>query len=311
MIFILYLLNIETNTMGDVKMKGCRFILIILSTVLFILFILSLSILIIAFNNEVSNLKIYNPSIFNKITFLFTEYENWENLFSPAAVFFTGLSAISTLFLIYLQITIIRDQDISSKKSIFIKCMEQMFTSRNNIINSLSSIDKSYSGIKIFHRLDEIINNSFLMYGKRTFCQRGRENYEFVFYTSIYNLIKKRNNTIPAIFSNIEKFLDFFSNHTLNPYFHNVYATLKMIDESKVLTKSEKEQYLMMLRSQFTQQEFNVIYAHALIYKDNGSRKFKRVIENTSFFHSFHNVYLKKYIDNNMSKEFSYREKAF
>lgn len=243
-------------------MKGCRFILIIASTILFVLTILSLSIFIISFNNEVSNLKIYNPTMSDKVVFLFTEYENWENLFSPAAVFFTGLSAIATLFLIYIQMEIIRDQNNVAKKDIFHRWMEQMFTSRNNILDSILSINCNFSGRKIFHKLSGIINASFFVYKNKKIHKQSDDctSAEFEIYKAIQS-----TDDIKKVFKILDFAIDIFSQHTLNPYFHNIYATLKIIYEDKILTDSEKEYYLLMFRSQFTQQEFTVIYVHALV----------------------------------------------
>lgn len=91
----------------------------------------------------------------------------------------------------------------------------------------------------------------------------------------------------------MEKFIYFvnkkikdMTHGTLAPFFHNVYTTLKMIYENKNLTKNEKNEYIRMVRSHFSQPEFLLIYYHALTYADDEKRKFKKLIENTCFFHS-------------------------
>lgn len=71
---------------------------------------------------------------------------------------------------------------------------------------------------------------------------------------------------------------------TLSPFFHNVYTTLKMIEDNKYLTIEDKNNYFRMIRSHFTQPEFFLIYYHALVYNDDGERKFKKLIEDTCFF---------------------------
>lgn len=205
---------------------------------------------------------------------------------------------------------IIKEQNKLSKKSNFVDWMGQMFASRYNIMDSiLSYTGDDYLGRKSFQRSNRIINISLRIYNNEEVdidCYSSAER-------SLYKkLLEDNSKTLCDVLELIDKQIDKMTGYTLNSYFHNIYATLKIIHQDTTLTYDEKKNYLLMYRSQFTQQELKTIYIHALFYKDSdGNKKFKDIIEKTSFFQSINSIALKKYVLGKLPEDFAYKEGAF
>lgn len=275
-------------------------------------------------DDNIKTLGIYDPGYLSIFRKLIIKLDNWEKVFAPAVVFFTGLSSIATIWLIYLQLKNIKDNNESSKRDIFANCMSQMFSSRNKIVDSISSVDNNYSGINSFQRLNRVANLSLYIYNnEHVYIKQNYSSVEKNIYAKIKEMVSQEKN-FEEILKEIDLGFSKLTKHTLNPYFHNIYATLKMIYEDETLTREEKNRYLLMFRSQFTQQEFKIIYIHALMYADDDTvndqdsgnnlspnNKLKNIIEKTSFFQSFSSSIIKNYVNTNLSTDFAYKEGAF
>lgn len=297
----------------------------------FIILIFSLLVLIFApvfsfviNDDNVKTLGIYDPGYLNIFCELISRLDNWEKVFAPAVVFSTGLSSVATMWLIYLQLKNIKDNNESSKRDIFANCISQMFSSRNKIVDSILSVDHNYSGINSFQRLNRVVNLSLYMYNnEKIYIKSNYSKIEKKIYAKIKDMVLQEKK-FEEILKEIDLGFSILTKHTLNPYFHNIYATLKMIYEDETLTREEKNRYLLMFRSQFTQQEFKIIYIHALMYTDDDTindqdtgnnlspnNKLKNIIEKTSFFQSFSSSIIKNYVNTNLSTDFAYKEGAF
>lgn len=252
----------------------------------FILFVSPVFLYILPDDN-IKMIGMYNPSPSDIFIFLISKLSNWEAIFSPADVFFSGLSALGSFYLIYLQLKTIKEEKNSTQKSIFSALISQMFLLKSNILKSITFIDKKIASEDTFYVLSDIIDNSFFIYiNKSNEDIRYRSDIEHKVYNNIYSIASTEDSII-KILDVINYEINRVTKFTLNAYFHNIYATLKMINDNNIITMQEKDTYILMFCSQFTQQELKVIYIHALIPDANNGLKLKKLIEETGFFRSF------------------------
>ena len=101
--------------------------------------------------------------------------------------------------------------------------------------------------------------------------------------------------------------------HLYSPFYHNVYTTLKMIKCNDLIDEDEKNNYLRIFRAQFSQYEFAIIYYHALVHMDKheNTYKFKKLIEDTCFFHSLADNFLFANITADSFPDYGYKQSAF
>ena len=238
-------------------------------------------------DDNMKMLGMYNPSPSDIFVFLISKLSNWGTIFSPAGVFFSGLSALGSFYLVYLQLKTIKEERNSTQKSIFSALISQMFLLKSNILKSITFIDNKIASEDTFYVLSDIIDNSFFVYiNKSTEDIRYRSTIECKVYNNIYNTVITENSII-KILDAINYEINRVTKFTLNAYFYNIYATLEMINGNNTITMQEKDTYILMFCSQFTQQELKVIYMHALIPDANNGLKLKKLIEETGFFRSF------------------------
>lgn len=252
----------------------------------FILFVSPVFLYILPDDN-IKMLGMYNPNVSDIFVFLISKLSNWGTIFSPAGVFFSGLSALGSFYLVYLQLKTIKEERNSTQKSIFSALMSQMFLLKSNILKSITLIDNKTASEDTFYVLSSIIDKSFIIYkNKSTEDIHDRSVIENEISTNIYHTVSTEDNIVKILdVTNYE--INRVTKFTLNAYFHNIYATLKMINDNDILTTQEKDTYILMFCSQFTQQELKVIYMHALIPDANNGLKLKKLIEETGFFRSF------------------------
>lgn len=253
----------------------------------------------------------YNPSPSDIFVFLISKLSNWGTIFSPAGVFFSGLSALGSFYLVYLQLKTIKEERNSTQKSIFSALISQMFLLKSNILKSITFIDNKIASEDTFYVLSDIIDNSFFVYiNKSTEDIRYRSTIEYKVYNNIYNTVITENSII-KILDAINYEINRVTKFTLNAYFYNIYATLEMINDNNTITMQEKDTYILMFCSQFTQQELKVIYMHALIPDANNGLKLKKLIEETGFFRSFNERGMPFKITNENFPGFGYSARAF
>lgn len=240
----------------------------------------------------------------------FQKPEGLESIYAPIATLFAAFSAGATFFLIYLQqkamdmqqknfLTAQEQQYINYKKNIFEKQIWELFAQKTNISKSLkiNINDLSFKEHEAFIFISSIISYYIELYFKHKINdQYSRDNKFDSFieklpkdYLSILDDIEEsqqQNISIDTLLKVIEIQNNENFKHILSSYHHTIYVTLKMIYENTDLSEEEKNNYIRIYRSQFSQHEFVVIYFHALIHQDNEGKKFKELIENTCFFHS-------------------------
>lgn len=277
-------------------------------------------------------------SLFIEMSFLpdfwlrvFRDISNLENVFSPVAAFFSGLSAFGTTILIYLQIKLNKKQEQDVRRNIFENQIGQMFLMKNEIVKSLSI--KTFSGEKyknrqIFEFLYESIYyllSRYLDSEKLKKQEISLEKFEKVQklkdivhdldeeFGPLYSDDEQGTVTITkasinTILRTIEKHLNEKFKYILSPFYHNVYTTLKMIHSNEDISDIERLNYMRMFRSQFTQHEFALIYFHALVHEE---KKFKILIEKTCFFHSLIEGFIFIDITEKEFPQFGYAPTAF
>lgn len=251
-----------------------------------------------------------NDNIIESIEISLMDTSKYDTLFSPLTVFFAAAGTILTAIVLINQFKTTRIQfesvknqyeatRIQKEESIinnFNSQLNMMILMRTDIINTvvLDNSQKYYSSSDNFKVgkvvFSIIVDNIFQKELKST-----DRNYDL---NSFYPNDNLGTVFLRSLFTGgneecMEKFIYFadkkiskITHGTLSPFFHNVYTTLKMIEDNKYLTIEDKNNYFRMIRSHFTQPEFFLIYYHALVYNDDGERKFKKLIEDTCFFHS-------------------------
>lgn len=258
-------------------------------------------------------------SLFIEMSFLpdfwlrvFRDISNLENVFSPVAAFFGGLSAFGTTILIYLQIKLNKKQEQDVRRNIFENQIGQMFLIKNEIIKSLSVEPlpgEIYKDRHVFEFLYECAYYLLFHYLEEDKLKKQENSFgkteknkaiESVLSPAndgdgqLYNdhkggKVTVKRMSVNSILKLIENKLNREFKYMLSPFYHNVYATLKMINSNTEISDIERSNYMRMLRSQFTQHEFLLIFFHALAYDE---KKFKQLIEDTCFFHSLVQDYI-------------------
>lgn len=237
----------------------------------------------------------------------FLDRSQLENIFAPVAAFFSGLSAIATSYLIYLQMRTIEKSEHENKKLSFERHFFLMFKLRNEIVNSLrfehADILQPVEGKNNFVFFYNVSHKLFTdFFGTNRVVKRyvSGKNVEaekiadgIAQRHEIRDLLQLEWNdpefqAVSPAFRSIMTAISENNFHLFSPYYHNIYATLKMICENTTINDDEKDNYMRLFRAQLSQHEFMLIYMHALSYKDrhDNKYKFKSLIEGTCFFHS-------------------------
>lgn len=293
------------------SVRGHIWVLLIFILILAFIIFISPVFLFVLPDDNIKMLGMYNPSPSDIFVFLISKLSNWGTIFSPAGVFFSGLSALGSFYLVYLQLKTIKEERNSTQKSIFSALISQMFLLKSNILKSITFIDNKIASEDTFYVLSDIIDNSFFVYiNKSTEDIRYRSTIEYKVYNNIYNTVITENSII-KILDAINYEINRVTKFTLNAYFYNIYATLEMINDNNTITMQEKDTYILMFCSQFTQQELKVIYMHALIPDANNGLKLKKLIEETGFFRSFNERGMPFKITNENFPGFGYSARAF
>lgn len=245
-----------------------------------------------------------NHRLFTSIETSLADVSKYESLFSPAAAFFAGAAALFTAVVLYKQINMAKLQKEESIKNMFHEQLNMMISMRTDIVNSIVYIDKDEKqeiGKSVFYTIvDEIYNEEK---GDKNIDEENTkqpssfiDNLFSIISETICGILKNAINENDCIarskIVNINKKIEKSTKGTMSPFFHNVYTTLKMINGNKNLTSEDKQDYLRMFRSHFSQPEFVIIYYHALFFNDYGEMKFKQLIEDTCFFHSLMHDYI-------------------
>lgn len=285
-------------------------LLIFISILAFIIFISPVFLFVLPDDN-IKMLGMYNPNVSDIFVFLISKLSNWGTIFSPVGVFFSGLSALGSFYLIYLQLKTIKEEKNSTQKSIFSAWISQMFLFKHNMLKSVTFVDDNVASENIFRVLSNIIDKSFLIYIKKSneACI-SNSAIECEIYNNIYNIVCTEDS-IEIMLRMLVHELNRVTKFTLNVYFYNIYTTLKMINDNNMLTQQEKDTYILMYCSQFTQQELKVIYMHALIPDANNELKLKKLIEETGFFRSFNEIEMPFRIISEKFPGFGYSASAF
>ena len=260
----------------------------------------------------------FNFSDDNLIIF-FGEKEFLSSTFAPIAALFSGISAIATVCLIFIQIYYANKQKLNEQVRIFENQLFQIFSMRTEIIKSLKYNDgeQDFKGIAVCEIAYKMLNFYFVKYSKIKnihYTYKYRVKDELV--TDIEMLIDEKGKyVIPDLITLVKIILEYIDDKTrfvLYPYYHNIYITLKMIEEFPLISPEEKDSYIRIFRSQLSQFEFCLLYYHVLTHKDKHSwkSKFKNFVENCSFFHTTSETMLFYQFN---AKEFKngYKETAF
>lgn len=219
-----------------------------------------------------------------------------ENIFAPVAAFFSGLSAMATAYLIYLQIRTVSDERIIAH---FFELLE----AHRRIVENLSCpiLKGTANGQGAIHAYCEILKFSVSHYCKssvRYWFDGSTLDYDIK--RDIQNEMQGGDGAELENEENLEYDFDFKKgleigykiinekeHYCLEQYFHNIYIMIKLLHEHR--KSVEVNEYLRTLRAELSQEEFLLIYYHAWMHEDhhNGEKKFKELIEKTRFFHTF------------------------
>ena len=218
-----------------------------------------------------------------------------QDIFAPVAAFFSGLSAIATAFLIYLQQ---KTNAQHNKEIIEERIISHFFTLINSHdVSSIRISGKSINGHDAIKYIYNMLNYICAEY-KPDFFEEMDEKYNTHY---DYIDVKDYNNGVNTESSELLtleiafKYIEEDVNHCLEKYFHRIYAMLKYVEINKnVLFENG---YLRTLRSQFDQYEFALLYYYGAQHIDTNDKekKLKKIIEKTAFLHNinkdllFHN----------------------
>ena len=208
----------------------------------------------------------------------------YDTIFQPVTALFSAIG------IIFASITLMKQMRTSIMNN-FNNQINMMTAMRTDIANTVIFDDnpddykRKHTDYKIGKSVFTIVIDEII---KKEASQEGLyiNLDEFPCTNSSTTKITGEEKFMEEIICIIDKKISKMTHGTLSPFFHNVYTTLKIIHENNELTRDEKHNYLRMIRSHFSQKEFLLIYYHALVHNDSGERKFKKLIEDTCFFHS-------------------------
>ena len=230
--------------------------------------------------------------------------ESREAIFAPVGAFFSGLSAIATAYLIWLQLKNVRDHDQEIEANRVISHFFMLLELHRNIIQALKypndSLDSEYlyghNAIKYYLKTIQCVMTIYCknyVY-KPVFLEEiskkiAKDIHEF---QSSESQEDEYNFTIDFATKTAFRIIHDHTDHCLEQYFHNIYIMLKLLDENS--ENFDIGDYLRTLRAELTQDEFLLIYYHAYCHEDGNTKekKFKSLIERTYFFHSLHKHFL-------------------
>lgn len=287
--------------------------------VIIAIFILTLSIFIIGVNIFQPNIP-YNTSfidkqqvkLFDKLI-LSTERENW---LIPLGTFFSALSALATVYLIWLQQQTIKNHDLEVYTERIISHFFILLNNHRTIVNNLKFTFDSqivsgrtvlkpdppatgYNAIKFFIYALRI-SLSDINYVDIDYYVPDNEYSKLKSYKVIRSICNIKNDKkLPCLIFFEDKLkitfdiLDEHTSYCLSQYFNNIYIMIKLINENKFIFNVED--YMKTLRAEFTQDEFLLVYYYAFICKEGEKKNFKKLIEETCFFKDLY----KKYLDCN------------
>ena len=227
-----------------------------------------------------------------------------EDIFAPVGTFFSGLSAIATAYLIWLQLKTMREHDQEVETNRVISHFFMLLELHRNILKTLKypsdNLKMEYfyghNAIEYYLKTIQCVMTIFcpdFTYKKASLDEISidiaKDINELQSSESPENEYKfKIENVTSTAFSIIHDHTE----HCLEQYFHNIYIMLKLLDENR--SSLNIKDYLRTLRAELTQDEFLLIYYHAYNHGDynSGEKKFKILIEKTCFFHSLHKPFL-------------------
>lgn len=257
----------------------------------------------------------HNWSPLTSLDISLSNQDKYDSLFSPAAALLSGISTILTGIVLILQYKATKNQitatelqyksiNIQKEESIinnFNSQLNMMIAMRTDITKSVVLVDdkgKVDIGKTVFYTLVEKMYGSVNKKKNRfwdTTVQPSKDDIDSIFddlLEKISSLILLNEKELNTILIDTNSRIEKITKGTLSPFFHNVYTLLRIINENDYLSTDEKNKYFRMVRSHFSQAEFILIYYHALTHIDEGERKFKKLIEDTCFFHSIIQDYI-------------------
>nr|DAV96955.1 MAG TPA: abortive infection protein [Caudoviricetes sp.] len=232
------------------------------------------------------------------------QLDNRENLFAPIGTFFSGLSAIATAYLIWLQQKTMRDHDreVDTDRAIthFFSLLELHRTILNHlkypadIPNTAANNDPNTEYIYSYNAIEYYIMT--LQCSITLFCKEHTKAHVEINkiskiisrYLRVFRYGDSKNISFDRAIEIAFEAINHSTEYCLEQYFHNIYIMLKLLDENR--NNLNINEYLRTLRAELTQNEFILIYYHAYNHKHHGTneKKFKELIERTCFFHSLH-----------------------
>ena len=225
---------------------------------------------------------------------LFGEIENLENVFSPVGAFFSALAAGATFFLIFWQF---KEAD-KREEEFQVQLFENKFFQLINIHRDNVKIiyygftkrrrDYQYSGQQAFYAFYNMFCYTCRTISKKNFMDSSSD---ILISASLEKIINEQDMLFDFSSDETLKISETIlcqeTNYQLNMYYHSIYVVLKFIDDN-VQEKSRRKRYLRIFRAQISVYEYLMIYYHAAIHKeyDNDELRFKKLIEDTGFFHN-------------------------
>lgn len=227
-----------------------------------------------------------------------------EDLFAPVGTFFSGLSAIATAYLIWLQLKTMRDHDQEVETDRVISHFFMLLELHRNILKTLKypydNLNTEYiyghNAIEYYLKTIQCVMTTFCP--NFTYKKTPLDELSTGIVQDINELQSSESPDNKYTFkiedatSTAFRIIHDHTEHCLEQYFHNIYIMLKLLDENR--DNLNIKDYMRTLRAELTQDEFLLIYYHAYNHEDynTGEKKFKILIEKTCFFHSLHKPFL-------------------
>lgn len=224
-----------------------------------------------------------------------TPITNATDLMSPFIAYTSLIAAIGTVGAIVFQLISFTTQQFENN---FFQLLEIHLNNRNNIVFNLPKSKKERRrGINAF--------SSYYQLFYSIYCYIVEDGILVEDFTDNEGAIRKIYNETSWIHENdLQKTISpkkaasiaysaftEATNCQLSPYFSHLYTMLKYISECN---EKNKRNFIRILRSQISIQEYTLLYYHAMLHKDkaflSNKSKFQTLIERYALFHNFTEV---------------------
>ena len=248
---------------------------------------------------------------------MFGPVDNLEGVFAPVNALFSGLAFAILVITIFLQQRDIDDGNEQSYKQSFESNFFQLLSIHTSNINMLKCSDtgfygegKIFKGRSVAKFLYKCLKSLYKIHKN---CYVNDKRFVILKEKNINGLKNTMEKVSESNVKNKAKYMPYYfvfnllAKEIISHCHRHIYQIIKYIDESKY-DHCEKMFYIRILRAQFCNYEFVLLFYSSLLHREN---KFKKLLEKYEFFHNLDKRLLFDEIHHQEYEETAYGSKGY